>query len=328
VKRLPVLVAALVVVALVGGFAAYLVLDDGAIAYSVRGQRVSQSEVDGELSALADNAALKKLIHQSQSSPLSTFAGSVSSGYTAGWLSLRIAQTFADRTVTAQRLHVNADDRRNGEGLAVQLLGSEQVVRTLPASFRADLRSRFARMAALTRTLLANPSPALQQAALQACRSHRFVAHILVATLAESQSIKAALTAGADFATLARQDSTDQASAVRGGDLGCLDSQQFVAPFAQAAQTLPIGQVSDPVQTQYGFHLIVVTDKPPAAEIESVALGQVLSLARGEAVTVDARYGIWDRRNGRVVAPATSPTTTPSTAPSSGGGSSTPTPTG
>jgi hypothetical protein len=324
VKRLPVLVAALVVVALVGGFAAYLVLDDGAIAYSVRGQRVSQSEVDGELSALADNAALKKLIHQSQSSPLSTFAGSVSSGYTAGWLSLRIAQTFADRTVTAQRLHVNADDRRNGEGLAVQLLGSEQVVRTLPASFRADLRSRFARMAALTRTLLANPSPALQQAALQACRSHRFVAHILVATLAESQSIKAALTAGADFATLARQDSTDQASAVRGGDLGCLDSQQFVAPFAQAAQTLPIGQVSDPVQTQYGFHLIVVTDKPPAAEIESVALGQVLSLARGEAVTVDARYGIWDRRNGRVVAPATPATTTP--APSSG--ASTPTPTG
>lgn len=323
-KRLPVLVAALVVVALVGGFAAYLVLDDGAIAYSVRGQRVSQSEVDGELSALADNAALKKLIHQSQSSPLSTFAGSVSSGYTAGWLSLRIAQTFADRTVTAQRLHVNADDRRNGEGLAVQLLGSEQVVRTLPASFRADLRSRFARMAALTRTLLANPSPALQQAALQACRSHRFVAHILVATLAESQSIKAALTAGADFATLARQDSTDQASAVRGGDLGCLDSQQFVAPFAQAAQTLPIGQVSDPVQTQYGFHLIVVTDKPPAAEIESVALGQVLSLARGEAVTVDARYGIWDRRNGRVVAPATPATATP--APSSG--ASTPTPTG
>jgi PPIC-type PPIASE domain len=326
VKRLPVLVAALVVVALVGGFAAYLVLDDGAIAYSARGQRVSQSQVDGELSALADNAALKKLIHQSQSAPLSMFAGSISSGYTAGWLSLRIAQTFADRTVTAKRLHVNAADRRNGEGLAVQLLGSEQVVRTLPASFRTDLRHRFAQMAALTRTLLTNPSPALQQAALQACPSHRFVAHILVATLAESQSIKAALTAGGDFATLARQHSTDQASAVRGGDLGCLDSQQFAAPFAQAAQTLPIGQVSDPVQTQYGFHLILVTDKPPAADIQSVALGQVLSLARGEAVTVDARYGIWDRRNGRVVAPATP--ATPAPAPNRGGGASTPTPTG
>jgi hypothetical protein len=319
VKRLSVLVAALVVVALVGGVAAYLVLSDGAIAYTARGQRVSQSEIDGELSALADNAALKQLVRQSQSAPLSSFAGSITSGYTAGWLSLRIAQTFADRTVNSRRLPVNAGDRQSGEALAVQLLGSEQVVRTLPASFRADLRDRFARMAALTRTLLTNPSPRLRQAALQACPSHRFVSHILVASLAEAQAIKAALTAGADFATLALQHSTDQASAIRGGNLGCLDSQQFVAPFAQAAQTLPIGQVSDPVQTQYGFHLIVVSDQPPASEIESVALDQVLSLARGEAVTVDPRYGTWDRRNGRVVAPR---------APSSGGSSSTPTPTG
>ena len=322
-KRLPALVAALVVVALVGGFAAYLVLNDGAVAYSAQGQRVSQSDVDSELSALADNATLKQLLHQTQTAPLSTIPGSISSGFTAGWLSLRIAQTFADGVVTSHRVHVTAGDRQAGEALAVQLLGSEQVIRTLPASFRSNLRNRFARTAALTRALTVNASPALQQAALQACPSHRFVAHILVATLAEAQSIKAALTAGGDFATLARQHSTDQASAGQGGSVGCLDSQQFVAPFQQAAQTLPIGQVSDPVQSQYGFHLILVSDQPPPSEIKSVADGQVLGLARGEAVTVDARYGTWDRRNGRVVAPVTA--RAPS---SSSGSSSTPTPTG
>jgi parvulin-like peptidyl-prolyl isomerase len=324
VKRLPVLVAALVVVALAGGFAAYLVLNEGALAYAAAGQRVSQSEVDSELSALADNAALKKLLHQTQTAPLSTFPGSISSGFTAGWLSLRIAQTFADGVVTSHRVHVTADDRRNGEAdLAVKLLGSEQVIRTLPASFRSNLRNRFAREAALIRALTASASPALRQAALQACPSHRFVAHILVATLAEAQSIKAALTAGGDFATLAGQHSTDRASAVQGGSVGCLDSQQFVAPFQQAAQTLPIGQVSDPVQSQYGFHLILVSDQPPASAITSVADDQVLGIARGEAVTVDARYGTWDRSNGRVVATVTA------RAPSSGSGSpSTPTPTG
>ena len=322
-KRLPALIAALVVVALAGGVAAYLVLNDGAVAYSARGQRVSQSDVDSELSALADNATLKKLLHQTQTAPLSTIPGSISSGFTAGWLSLRIAQTFADGVVTSHRLHVNAADRQAGEALAVQLLGSEQVIRTLPASFRSNLRDRFAREAALTRTLTASESPALRQAALQACPSHRFVAHILVTTLAEAQSIKAALTAGGDFATLARQRSTDRASAGQGGDVGCLDSQQFVAPFQQAAQTLPIGQVSDPVQSQYGFHLILVSDQPPPSEIKSVADGQILGLARGEAVTVDARYGTWDRRNGRVVAPVTA--RAPS---SSSGSSSTPTPTG
>lgn len=322
-KRLQVLVAALVAVALVGGVTAYLVLDQGAIAYTARGQRVSQSDVDSELSALADNTALQRLIHQSQSAPLSTIRGSISSTYTAGWLSLRIAQTFADGVVARKRLGVNADDRRAGEQLAVQLLGNETVIRSLPSSFRSNLRSRFARMAALTRALLANPSPALLDAALQACPSHRFVSHILVATLAEAQSLKAQLTAGADFATLARQHSTDQASAIRGGDVGCLDSQQFVAPFAQAAQTVPIGQVSDPVQTQFGFHLIVVSNKPSSADIESVALAEVLGLARGATVTVDPRYGVWDRRNGRVVSPvATRAPTGNSATPA------TPTPTG
>lgn len=322
-KRLPVLVAALAVVALAGGFAAYLGFNDGATAFTARGQRVSQSDVDGELSALADNAALKRLVRQSQSAPLSSFAGTISSGYTAGWLSLRIAQTFIDGTVTRQRVHVNAADRRAGEGLAVQLLGSQQVLRTLPSSFRTNLLDRFARVAALTRSRLTSPSPALRQAALQACPSHRFVAHILLTTLADAQSVKAALTAGGDFATLARQHSTDRASAVQGGDLGCLDSHQFVAPFAQAAQTLPIGPVSDPVQTQFGFHLIVVSGTPSTSEIDAVALADVLGVARGHAVTVDARYGTWDRRNGRVVSPAAVGT------PTTGrGSSSTPPPTG
>lgn len=321
-KRLPALLAALVVVALVGGLVAYFVLDEGADAYSAAGVHVSQSDVDGELRALADNSALQQLIRQSQSVPLSTLSGSVPSGYSSGWLSLRIAQTFADRAVNVRRLHVTADDRRAGDGLAVQLLGSEDVVRTLPGSFRTNLRNRFARMAALVRTALAKPSAALQDAALAACPSHRFVSHILVATLAEAQALKAQLTAGGDFATLARQSSTDQASAGRGGDLGCLDSQQFVAPFAQAAQSLPLGQVSDPVQTQFGFHLILVTGKPSSSDIASVALAQVLGLARGEAVTVDARYGTWDRRNGRVLPP------TAAGAPRGGTTGPTPSPTG
>jgi hypothetical protein len=319
VKRRSILVAALVV-ALVGGFAAYLVLDDGATAFTARGQSVSQSSVDSELAALADNAALKKLIHQSQSTPLSRITGTISPTYTAGWLSLRVAQTFVDRTVTRRGLHVNAADRQAGEGLAVQLLGSDQVIRDLPGALRTNLRDRFGRIAALVRSQLTNPSPQLRQAALNACPSHRFVAHILVTTLADAQAIQAELHAGADFATLARQRSTDRGSGATGGELGCLDSAQFVAPFAQAAKTLPIGQVSDPVQTQFGFHLIIVRARPPASELQSVALDQVLNLARGQAVTLDARYGTWDRRRGRVLAPVV--------APASAGSSSTPSPTG
>src|ERR1019366_8157249 len=172
---------------------------------------------------------------------------------------------------------------------------------------------RFARMAALERILLANPSSALIDTALAQWPSHRFVAHILVSSLAAAQALKAQLDAGADFATLAAQNSTDSASAARGGEWGCLDSQQCVAGFQEVAQAQPIGVVSAPVQTQFGFHLILVRDQPGVAELESVALNEILALPRGAHVRVDPRYGIWDARNGRVVAPAT-PATTPSTA--------------
>jgi PPIC-type PPIASE domain len=313
VKRLPALITALALVALVGGFVAYVTVGRGAPAFSVDGHSVSQSDVDDELRALADNAAFARLIRQTGSAPLAPIAGSITSGYAAGWLSLRVAQVFVDETVARRRLAVTAADRRGGEGLAVQLLGSEQVVRTLPSSLRGAIRARFARIAVLQRFLLASPSAALRDAALQRCPSHRFVAHILVATLAEAQAIQAQLAAGADFATLARQRSTDRASAAQGGDLGCLDSQSFVAPFQQAAQTQPVGSVSSPVQTQYGFHLILVRDRPSTADLASVALDQVLGRARGAHVTLDPRYGSWDRRQGRVVPPAaaTAGTATP-----------------
>ena len=108
---------------------------------------------------------------------------------------------------------------------------------------------------------------------------------------------------GADFATLAGQRSTDRASGAQGGELGCLDGQTFVAGFQQVAQSQPVGVVSDPVQTRFGYHLILVRGQPPAADLASLALDQVLGLARGARVTLDPRYGTWDRRTGRVVAP-------------------------
>ena len=188
-KRLQVIIAALVVLVLVGGLSTYFALDAGATAYSVSNHTVSQSEIDGELHALADNVAFNRLLHQSNSTPLAATRGSITSSYTAGWLSLRIAQTLADEEVAKLGIRVTANDRSNGESLAVQLLGSEQVVNSLPSGFRAALRGRFARMAALERALLQNPSSSLVDAALAQCPSHRFVSHILVASLASAQAL-------------------------------------------------------------------------------------------------------------------------------------------
>lgn len=78
--------------------------------------------------------------------------------------------------------------------------------------------------------------------------------------------IKAEIAAGTlDFATAAKQYSDDTGSGARGGDLGTFDRNRMVPEFTQAAFALAIGQLSEPVRTQFGFHLIEVTARDDAA---------------------------------------------------------------
>jgi peptidyl-prolyl cis-trans isomerase C len=84
--------------------------------------------------------------------------------------------------------------------------------------------------------------------------------HILVSTEEEAKAIEAELKNGADFATLAKQKSKDPGAA-DGGDLGYFTKDQMVPEFSEAAFKLDKGQISDPVHTQFGWHIIKVEDK-------------------------------------------------------------------
>ena len=88
--------------------------------------------------------------------------------------------------------------------------------------------------------------------------------HILVKTKPEANSIEAQLRSGANFAVLAQKYSVDPGTKDKGGDLGFFGQTQMVPPFANAAFSLKPGQISQPVQTQFGWHIIQVEDKRPA----------------------------------------------------------------
>jgi peptidyl-prolyl cis-trans isomerase C len=79
--------------------------------------------------------------------------------------------------------------------------------------------------------------------------------HILVPTLNEAVSLKNQISEGADFAQLAQQHSKCP-SGRSGGDLGEFGPGQMVKPFEDATVSTAVGNVSDPVQTQFGYHLI------------------------------------------------------------------------
>jgi peptidyl-prolyl cis-trans isomerase C len=84
--------------------------------------------------------------------------------------------------------------------------------------------------------------------------------HILVPTEDEAKAIEAELKKGADFAALAKEKSKDPGAA-DGGDLGYFTKDQMVPEFAEVAFKLDKGQISDPVHTQFGWHIIKVEDK-------------------------------------------------------------------
>ncbi len=84
--------------------------------------------------------------------------------------------------------------------------------------------------------------------------------HILVATKEEADAIEADLKAGKDFAELAKAKSTDTGSAVNGGDLDYFGTGSMVPEFEAAAFKLKVGEVSEPVKSDFGYHIIKVTD--------------------------------------------------------------------
>lgn len=110
-------------------------------------------------------------------------------------------------------------------------------------------------------------------------------AHILVATEEEAATLKTQLADGADFAELAKAKSTDTGSGANGGDLGWFGLGMMVKPFEDAVVAAKVGEVTGPVKSDFGYHLILVketrvADKPTldqmrdelAAEVENAAI--------------------------------------------------------
>jgi foldase protein PrsA len=168
------------------------------------------------------------------------------------------------------------------QNLTVELY--EQVL--VPAQLRVDeMRQR-----------LAADEPAVQA---------RTARHILVGSEEEARTVLDELEEGADFADLAAEYSEDTGSGAQGGDLGSAPRGAYVPEFDDAVWGAQIGTLVGPIETQFGFHLIEVTDEEetPASELDVQQLeelvGEQLAALVGGAfqeaeVDVDPAFGRWD----------------------------------
>ena len=132
------------------------------------------------------------------------------------------------------------------------------------------------------------------------------VRHVLVETEEEAESVKERIEGGEDFGEVADELSLD--TATPGGDLGCSIASRYVAEFAEATLVAEPGEVFGPVQTQFGYHILIVDDRTAPTEQQLIddplaflsedelntLWGQWLNEKLDEAeVTVDPKYGTW-----------------------------------
>jgi len=122
--------------------------------------------------------------------------------------------------------------------------------------------------------------------------------HILVKTEPEAKLILTKLSEGEDWTTLAAKFSTDTSNNTNGGDLGWFGKGQMVQEFEDAAYALKIGEVSQPVKTEFGYHIIQVLghenrmlNSSELSTIKSAAYSKIIQAAKDSATI--KKYNIW-----------------------------------
>lgn len=226
----------------------------------------SEKDLDADLKAIANNEELVESLKEADQ-PL-VKDGKVTETYRASWANIQLQILAIKEARIANDKKIEKKDREDAQEQAKSLFvqsdaeNAKEVWDGFDKSFRDRLIEGYAEQSALLRAAPKVTDKEAKtyfeenKATFTQCASGRAVSHILVADEEKADSIKKQLNEGADFAKLAKKNSTDPGSKANGGSLGCYVEGQFVTEFDNVAKSLAFGTISDPVKTEFGFHII------------------------------------------------------------------------
>ena len=283
-------------------------------AAKVNGEMIATSDLDRELEAILSN---KRYLEQVESANLTggvkgSGQGTFTTAFVGRILTRQIFFELIEQEVEQRKLKISGADEQAAAADVVASFGEDAVYKAFPEEYRRDLVLRQAQVTALQEDIA---EVDVDDAAVEKYYEENpelfaltCVSHILVATPEEATAAKARIDGGEDFAAVAAEISTDPGSGANGGELGCVPSGSFVPEFESVMETLPIGQVSAPTQTQFGSHLLLVTERTaqPLDEVRADIRQRLLS--EGQAgfdafvdealakatIEVNPRYGRFD----------------------------------
>jgi foldase protein PrsA len=312
----------------------------------VNGRPISRNALDTELHTILNNKtylqAVDAQLAQEGARVEGSGKGTIDTNFAARALTRRILLQLVHQEVQRRHLRVTAADLALSRTNVQAGFPDAKTFTSFPKSYQTEIVKSSAEVDALQKALEAGGGNDTALRAYYDAHKADFnetcVSHILVDAKALADSLRAQIQGGADFAALAKANSKDNqgatgGSAAKGGDLGCLtatESANLDPAFRTAMDALPPGQVSEVVQSQFGFHIIKVTDRRPRpfeeakqqlqsqlSQQASNAFGDLIrALVTRARIEVNPRYGTFDKGARFGVVPPVAPTVgTTTTAP-------------
>jgi hypothetical protein len=318
----------------------------------VDGTEISQQDVVDELEAISANGDYLEALESRGIDVLGEGEGNFTTAFANQVLARQIQYTIVTNEVARRGLEVDEACRAAARdevvrGLAeFSLTGDGQTVfDNFPEDYREKLLTWNSGVLIMQGDLAGRPC--IDEEAIEdyfdehASEFTEVCAHhILVESVDAANTVVADLAAGADFASLATERSTDTGSGAQGGDLGCSTAGAYVPEFADAVTSQEIGVVGAPVQSEFGYHVIRVDsrEEPVLDDVRGDIVSAIAQEVQGgfsewfqgaladADVSVDERYGTWNAESASITrsesggdTPTTS-TTPPTTAPDDSGG--------
>lgn len=310
--------------------------DPSGYAAKVNAAEITQEDLDAELDAIVGNKKYLEDLEEAQVPVRGKGDGTFDATFVASVLTRQILLELVHQEIVERDIEITKFDRDQARPQVEQQVGGPEIFKAFPKEYRDHLVEKNAEVTAFQAAVgEVDISEAGVKKYYEEHRDELFAAtcvrHILVEGRELADSIRAQIVGGGDFAALAKQHSTDSGSGERGGELGCLtadESATLVGEFREAMESLPVGELSQPLQTQFGFHLIEVTsrDVPPfddelvpqvrgrlLEESQDAFVEEIAKMVKGARVKVNPRYGTFQTEpDPRVVPPDSEklPTTT------------------
>jgi foldase protein PrsA len=296
-------------------------------AATIDGHEVSVADVEHDIDALLGNKAYATAVEQVYgfTPKAGSVKGAFDSAFTAQMLSLRVWFDVFERDLVARGHEDILDDAEVAAAKSTPARVDQAFGEGTFDGFSKELQKEFVHQQAIVQAIQDSVTAEVGNDAKAFYDDHPdefaeiCVSHILVSVqgrtqaqaTAEAEKLRQRIDDGEDFEKLAATESDDTASGADKGSVGCGSraSLQLVPEFEEAAFSLKVGEVSQPVQSQFGSHLILVTKRTVPdfdeisdvdAEMQDIAsrlLNERFNGALCKAdVDVNPRFGTWSRR--------------------------------